>query len=69
MVLADALRGLDLHPAIAAAEYVVLDEDGRLDEDYPGLLPTLLDEIARRAGFRWRNSFGREYRTGYLLIY
>eukprot|EP00584_Thalassiosira_punctigera_P020631 CAMPEP_0172562226 /NCGR_PEP_ID=MMETSP1067-20121228/96098_1 /TAXON_ID=265564 ORGANISM="Thalassiosira punctigera, Strain Tpunct2005C2" /NCGR_SAMPLE_ID=MMETSP1067 /ASSEMBLY_ACC=CAM_ASM_000444 /LENGTH=182 /DNA_ID=CAMNT_0013352419 /DNA_START=111 /DNA_END=656 /DNA_ORIENTATION=- len=55
--LANALKGLDLHPAIAGAEYVILDEEGKLDEDYPGLLPTLLDEIGRRAGFRWRDSF------------
>lgn len=58
VVLADALKGLDLHPAIAGAEYVILDEEGKLDEKYPGLLPTLLDEIANRAGFQWRNSFG-----------
>ncbi|KAL3773108.1 hypothetical protein ACHAWO_008703, partial [Cyclotella atomus] len=38
---------------------IVFNEDtGDFDEDYPGFQITLLDELARRAGFEWRYSWG-----------
>jgi hypothetical protein len=32
--------------------------DGKIREDYPGLFGVMIDKVARRAGFEWRNSFG-----------
>ena len=32
--------------------------DGKIDENLPGTFSILMDEIARRAGFSWRNSYG-----------
>lgn len=32
--------------------------DGKIDENSPGTFSILMDEIARRAGFSWRNSYG-----------
>lgn len=70
IALRDALRGLQLRTGIFAEEYLELtpyvDEDGMtttngtmvLNEEYPGLLAILLDELAARAGFTWRNSYG-----------
>jgi Ligand-gated ion channel len=62
--LPDALSGLNL--TVAFTDDASSDKrftlfgllDGRIDELDPGLLVVILDEIARRAGFQWRNSFG-----------
>jgi hypothetical protein len=45
------------------------EETGDFDEDYPGLQITLLDELARRAGFEWRNSWGAGKSLRCLVLY
>ena len=55
--LRDALRGLKLRAWIFSGEYLKL-VPMVLNEEYPGLLAILLDELAVRAGFTWRNSYG-----------
>jgi len=62
--LEDALRGLQLSVAITnyagvpnEMNFFALSEDGRIKEADPGLFVVILDEIALRAGFSWRNSF------------
>jgi hypothetical protein len=32
--------------------------DGKIEENSPGTFSILMDEIAQRAGFSWRNSYG-----------
>ena len=34
------------------------DGEGRLDDDNPGILPDIMDHIAGRGKFRWRESYG-----------
>jgi hypothetical protein len=45
------------------------EHTGDFDEDYPGLQITLLDELARRAGFEWKNSWGAGKSLRYLVLY
>ena len=58
-----ALDGLNLTVAITKYSqpyedaFFNLDEEGRIPEENPGLFVIILDELARRAGFSWRNSF------------
>jgi hypothetical protein len=61
--LRDALRGLNLTIAITNY-YQVPNEDkfftlkrDKIVEGNPGLFVVILDEVARRAGFSWRNTF------------
>jgi Ligand-gated ion channel len=60
--LKDALSGLDL--TVAITNYKMGKEgdlfslqDGKVKEDDPGLFAVILDEVARRAGFTWRDTF------------
>jgi Ligand-gated ion channel len=60
--LKDALRGLEL--SVAITNYKSHYENsfftlvnGKIKENDPGLYVVLLDELARRAGFTWRNRF------------
>lgn len=65
--LPDALQGLDLTVAITDYNFGTpedaffsLDNERRIrhyQSDYPGIFCVVLDEVARRAGFTWRNSF------------
>ena len=59
--LSDALRGLNLTVVMHNYEFensfFSLTADGKLDTEDPGLFPTILDELSRRAGFTWRDSF------------
>lgn len=56
--LADALEGFQLRPILGETQFFRLDpETGGLNEEYPGLLVVILDEVARRAGFTWRDSY------------
>ena len=56
--LADALEGLEIRAIFDRnSPYFILDEDGKISEDYPGLMAVLMDEIARLGKFTWRNSF------------
>ena len=57
--LRDVLQGLELHTLQRAGLYLNLDpETGAIDEEDPGLIADIMDELALRAGFTWRNSFG-----------
>jgi hypothetical protein len=64
LALPDALRGLNLNVVIAnyqrgnAEDEFFTLVDGKIREGYPGLYAVILDEVSRRAGFQWRNSFG-----------
>jgi Ligand-gated ion channel len=61
--LRDALQGLDISVAITNYKvpnedsYFTLSADGGIKENDPGLFVVILDEIARRGGFRWRNTY------------
>jgi Ligand-gated ion channel len=63
MELPNALSGLKLSVAITnyrtgkETYFFSLTNDDRIDEKKPGLFAILLDELASRAGFEWRNSF------------
>lgn len=59
--LNDVLRGIELSVGINdyVPEFLSFNAEGALDTEKPGLFPILLDELARRAGFNWRNSYGR----------
>lgn len=56
--LRQALEGLALRPLFTDESFFHLDETGKLDETYPGMIPKIMDEVARRAGFTWRDSYG-----------
>lgn len=61
--IANALRGLNL--SVAMTHYTKpyedklfnLDSDGKIPVDRPGLFVIIMDELASRAGFNWRDSF------------
>jgi hypothetical protein len=64
VTLSQALVGLDL--TVAITNYPSPNEDrlftldrttGAIKENDPGLFVILLDEVAKRAGFEWRNSY------------
>ena len=64
MTLQDALNGLNL--SVVLTDYTdstdkllfALNEDGVIDPNEVPLFAKILDELGRRAGFSWRNSFG-----------
>ena len=61
--LPSALNGLNLTVVITNYEakdevnYFTLDANGRIPFENCGLYCVIMDEVARRAGFSWRNSF------------
>jgi hypothetical protein len=55
--LRDALGGFEMNSLITASEYFHLDENGAIDEKDQGLVTEILDELANRGSFTWRNSF------------
>jgi ABC-type amino acid transport substrate-binding protein len=63
ITLAQALRGLPLSVVFLnysdpfTQRFFTLDE-GQINPDRPMLFVTVMDELARRAGFTWRNSYG-----------
>ena len=59
VLLRDSLRGLELSVAITnyGNSLFALNEDGEINEEDPGLFVVILDEVARRAGFTWRNRY------------
>jgi Ligand-gated ion channel len=59
--LKDALKGLKLNALIMSGEFFFYDEETGIDETKTGILELLLDELADRAGFTWRDSFGVQY--------
>lgn len=53
-----ALSGLDLRAVALNSEYFLYDVDSdTLNEEYGGIIVEVMDELASRAGFRWRDSF------------
>ena len=57
--LRNALSGFELHSLIRVGEYFNIDEDtGGIDEEDPGLVAVILDELSERGGFTWRDSYG-----------
>ncbi|GFH43974.1 hypothetical protein CTEN210_00448 [Chaetoceros tenuissimus] len=56
--LRDALFGLNLNVALLLDnKYVTYDENGNIDSRNPGLVVEILDEVSRRGGFTWQDSF------------
>ncbi len=58
----DSLRGLNLSVYMPSYPNNTLglfeiSEQGTIPEEDPGMFPSLLDELAKRAGFQWRNTF------------
>ncbi|CAB9501357.1 receptor subunit 1 [Seminavis robusta] len=59
-----ALDGLQLHPVGIPSMRFKLDDAGKIDAVNPGYFIVILDELAKRAGFTWRDSFGTTNRPG-----
>lgn len=59
--LRDALQGLSLRPLMRVSKFFPYTPEGGIDPLDPGLLALMMDELGRRAGFSWRNSFGVLY--------
>ncbi|GFH55628.1 hypothetical protein CTEN210_12104 [Chaetoceros tenuissimus] len=56
--LRTAFEGRDLHVSLTYdPDYVFRNEDGSINLENPGLLVQLLDEIALRGKFSWRDTF------------
>lgn len=60
LTLPKALAGLDIsvHLMLWSPLHVRTRTDGELDYDNPGILVNIMDHIATRGDFRWRDSFG-----------
>jgi len=59
--LKDALSGFTLQPILTVSKFFNYSEANGIDEDHPGLVVQILDELARRANFTWRYSFAVSY--------
>ncbi|KAL3923113.1 MAG: hypothetical protein SGILL_001841 [Bacillariaceae sp.] len=58
IALEDALQGFAIRAVVKESEFFRLDPvSGGIDTSYPGLLAILMDEIAERGRFTWRDSF------------
>jgi Ligand-gated ion channel len=55
--LRDALQGLALRPLVSKGDYFLYNSTNGIDTPDPGLMAELMDELALRAGFTWRQSF------------
>lgn len=55
--LEKALKGFHIRSLLLCPDVYCFMKDGALDPEYPGLYAVLLDEIAKRAEFHWRDSF------------
>jgi hypothetical protein len=54
-----ALEGKEVHVLLTDYHnYTNYNEVTGLDNDYPGMFPRILDEMAGRGNFTWRQSFG-----------
>lgn len=64
VTLGEALKGLNLSVVLpnyqtdANKPFFTLNDDGVIDPYNPGLYAIIMDELARRAQFSWRNSYG-----------
>ena len=55
--LANALSGLELRPIVSRSRFFRYSHEHGINETDPGLAAKILDELARRGNFTWRNSF------------
>ena len=55
-----ALKGMDIsaHLMQWSPLHVRVGIDGKLNRDNPGILVNIMDQLATRGEFRWRDSFG-----------
>lgn len=56
--VATALRGKEISVSASPGQYFQYDNETGIDPDYPGVNARMLDYIAARGGFTWRQSFG-----------
>lgn len=57
--LEDALSGLQISVLLRnGGRYFKLTENGTINETNPGFIPQILDEVAKRGNFTWRDSYG-----------
>eukprot|EP00546_Thalassionema_frauenfeldii_P007342 CAMPEP_0178910596 /NCGR_PEP_ID=MMETSP0786-20121207/9184_1 /TAXON_ID=186022 /ORGANISM="Thalassionema frauenfeldii, Strain CCMP 1798" /LENGTH=595 /DNA_ID=CAMNT_0020582863 /DNA_START=106 /DNA_END=1889 /DNA_ORIENTATION=+ len=57
--LEDALSGLEISVLLrTGGRYFNLTENGTINETNPGFIPQVLDEVAKRGNFTWRDSYG-----------
>mmetsp|Transcript_2701 Transcript_2701/g.5688 ORF Transcript_2701/g.5688 Transcript_2701/m.5688 type:complete len:733 (-) Transcript_2701:1666-3864(-) len=55
--LRDALQGLQLRPLMRVNKFFRYTDENGIDPLDPGLMSVMMDELARRAGFTWRETF------------
>lgn len=58
----DALKGLNLTVGVVDqlnGVYIHFKADGSIDDDDPGIFIIILDELARRGHFNWRDNYAR----------
>jgi len=55
--LAKGLSGKSLNVWMLNGRYLNLEKDGSIDKKNPGLIVLMMDEVARRGDFTWRDSF------------
>ena len=58
--LTNALSGTKIHPVIQYGpgfKYFNYTPEGGIDPEYPGIVANILDYVAERANFTWRDSF------------
>ena len=64
ITLSEALKGLELSVVLTnytsegSKPFFTLNSQGTIDPSNPGLFAIILDELAERAGFSWRQSYG-----------
>eukprot|EP00536_Pseudo-nitzschia_multiseries_P016167 jgi/Psemu1/117898/gw1.1035.7.1 len=56
--ISTALSGAEVQILFKAGKYSIYDKETGFDPDYPGIHVKMMDQIAERGGFTWRNSFG-----------
>jgi len=55
--LRDALQNMSLHPLMAIGDFFNYSHTTGIHPTDPGLMADILDDLAQRAGFTWRQSF------------
>lgn len=58
ITLRNALQGMELRPLMRVGPFFRYTDEGGIDPLDGGLMAIMMDELGRRAGFSWRNSFG-----------
>ena len=58
ITLRDALQGMEIRPLMRVGPFFRYTDEGGIDPLDGGLMAVMMDELGRRAGFSWRNSFG-----------